>query len=141
MKLTVKNYKGPFLTVDAIITKEDKILLIKRKKEPFRRFFALPGGFIKYGEMVEQACQREIREETGLLVKVKGIVGVYSHPGRDPRGHIITICFETKIIRGLPKAKSDAAGLKWMPLSKLPKLAFDHNLIIKDYIGYLTPNT
>ena len=85
-------YKSPKLTVDAIITKNDKILLIKRRRKPFKDFWALPGGFVNYGEKVEDAVIREVLEETNLECKIEKLLGVYSDPNRDPRGH--TVSFE-----------------------------------------------
>ena len=92
--MDVVNIKHPFLTVDAVILCDnDSIILIKRKNSPYKGFWALPGGFVEYGETVESAVLREVTEETGLSVDLNEISGVYSDPNRDPRGHVITICF------------------------------------------------
>lgn len=76
-----------------IICKDSSIVLIKRKKDPYKDSWALPGGFVEYGETVESAILREVKEETGLEIDLCRIVGVYSDPERDPRGHTVTICY------------------------------------------------
>ena len=128
-------YKAPFLTVDVVINcKDDSIVLIKRKKNPYRNSWALPGGFVEYGETVENAALREVKEETGLEIELKGIVGVYSDPGRDPRGHTVTICFLANVNGGKLDANTDASEVRCI-LSKdilNLRLAFDHNVIVKD---------
>ena len=120
------------LTVDAIIPYKGGIVLIKRKNEPFKGYYALPGGIVEYGEKVEDAAVREVKEETGLECRVKKLVGVYSDPNRDPRGHFVSICFLMEVIGGELKASSDAEDVKVFKLGDLPKLAFDHEKMIKD---------
>jgi len=128
-------YKTPSLTVDAVIAcEDDSIVLIKRKKDPYKDSWALPGGFVEYGETVESAILREVKEETCLEIDLKGIVGVYSDPDRDPRGHTVTICYLAVITGGGLKADTDASAVCCFPkrdVLKL-KLAFDHDLILKD---------
>lgn len=128
-------YKGPSLTVDAVITcQNDSIILIKRKKDPYKGSWALPGGFVEYGETVESAALREVKEETGLEIELCDIVGVYSDPKRDPRGHTVTICYLAVETGGELKADTDASdvcSISKKDILKL-KLAFDHDLIIKD---------
>ena len=94
------------LTVDAIIPYQGKIVVIRRKNEPFKGYYALPGGIVEYGETVEEAVLREVKEETGLDVKIHKLVGVYSDPKRDPRGHFVSICFITLPVGGELKAGS-----------------------------------
>ena len=120
------------LTVDAIIPYYKGIVLIKRKNEPYKDFYALPGGIVEYGEKVEDALLREVKEETGLKVRIRNIVGVYSDPNRDPRGHFVSICFLVIPTGGYLKAGSDAKDIKVFPLDSLPNLAFDHGKMIKD---------
>ena len=125
-------YKTPKLTVDGVILENDEILLIKRKGEPFKGKWALPGGFVEYNEKVEDAVIREIKEETGLNAEIKELLGVYSDPKRDPRGHTVSIVFLLDIINGEIKCGDDACNAKFFNLKKLPDLSFDHDIIIFD---------
>ena len=125
-------YRSPKLTVDGAILKESKILLIKRKNEPYKGKWALPGGFVEYGEKVEDAVVREIYEETHLKTKIFCLIGIYSDPKRDPRGHVVSVVYNLDIIGGDLKGGDDASDAKFFDLKDLPKLAFDHNDIIKD---------
>ena len=121
----------PFLTVDALIIYDGKLVLVKRKNAPYQDRFALPGGFVEVGETVEEAVAREAKEETGLDIEIIKLLGVYSDPSRDPRGHTVTICFLAKGSGNL-KAGSDAKETGLFGLNEIPELAFDHNKIIKD---------
>lgn len=125
-------HRNPALTVDAVVVKNKKILLIKRKQEPYRGHYALPGGFVEYGETVEAALRREVLEETGLAVKIQSLVGVYSNPHRDPRGHVVSVAFTAGIIGGTLTAGSDAIDAMLWDIAELPPLAFDHAQIISD---------
>lgn len=125
------------LTVDAIVPYEGKIVLIRRMNEPFKDHYALPGGIVEYGERVEDAVLREVEEETGLKGKIHGLVGVYSDPDRDPRGHFVSVCFVVLPVGGELKAGSDAKEVALFSLDKLPKLAFDHEKMVKDAEGML----
>jgi len=132
-----KLQNGPFTTVDAIIEINDGIVLIERSNPPFG--WALPGGFVDYGESLEEAVIREAKEETGLdLLDLKQF-HTYSEPDRDPRFHTIGTVFIAKA-KGKPKAGDDAAGLKIVKLSEVRGLefAFDHKQIIQDYIASRT---
>lgn len=131
--------KNPVSVVDAIIEKDGKVVLIQRGKEPFKGRLALPGGHVKYREMVEDAVVREIKEETGLEIEPLEILGVYSDPQRDPRDpNRIDTVFIAKLISGEPKADSDAKEAGFFDPEKLKKeeLAFDHFQIIGDYLKY-----
>ncbi len=121
----------PKLTVDAVIILNGKIVLIKRKNPPYQGMFALPGGFVDIGETTEEATAREVLEETGLLIEIIKLLGVYSAPLRDPRGHTVSVCY-LALGRGNPKADSDAEDIKLFEVTDIPKLAFDHNMIIDD---------
>ncbi len=91
--------RHPYVAVDIFaINEKNEFVLVKRKNDPFKGYWALPGGFVEYGETVEHAATREMREETGLEICILDIVGVYSDPNRDPRGHVISIAFLARII-------------------------------------------
>ncbi len=109
-------------------------MLIRRKNNPFKGSWALPGGFVEYGETVESAVKREIKEETGLEIDLNGIVGVYSNPDRDPRGHVVTICYKAIKTGGQLKANTDVSEVICIRRKDLSsyQLAFDHEKIIKD---------
>ena len=126
--------KGPALTVDGIIIDGDKILLVRRGREPFEGLYALPGGFVELGETTEQAVVREVLEETGVRTRVKRLFGVYSEPSRDPRGHTASVVYVLAPLTKRAKGGDDASEAKWLPLGELPsKLAFDHSRIISDF--------
>ncbi|WP_048191861.1 NUDIX hydrolase [Methanobacterium sp. SMA-27] len=131
--------KNPLLTVDTVIIHKESVTLIKRKNPPYKGSWALPGGFVEYGETVESAAIRETKEETGLDVTLGDIVGVYSNPERDPRGHIISICFLGKKIGGKLMADTDAAEVKYFCLDEVSTidLAFDHGKILEDAFDLL----
>lgn len=127
-------YRNPALTVDTIIIKDSQVVLIKRLNNPYMDHWAIPGGFVEYGEKVEDAAVREAKEETGLDIELTKLVGVYSDPNRDPRGHTVTVAFTAKIIGGSLKSDSDAKDAKFIEINKLKNLnlAFDHNIILRD---------
>ena len=126
----------PLLTVDALIADAERgVVLIRRGHEPFEGNWALPGGFVEVGETCEVACVREAREETGLAVEPVAMLGVYSDPARDPRGHTVSVVF-TATGRGTPKADTDAKAVKVFLKNNLPGIiAFDHRKIISDYFS------
>ncbi len=127
----VKKYKNPIPTVDIIIEINDGIILIKRKNPPFG--WALPGGFINYGETAEQAAIREAKEETSLEIEQVTLFGVYSTPDRDPRHHTISTVYSAKA-NGAPMAGDDAAEVKIIDKNFLPgHLTFDHDKILNHY--------
>ena len=128
-----KSFEKPGLTTDGILLMDNKILLVMRKHEPFKGMHALPGGFVEYGERLEDCVVREVKEETGLKVKVERLFGVFSDPGRDPRGHIVSAVFILSLDGG-QLSDSDETIATWVPLNNLPKLAFDHSKIVADYL-------
>lgn len=121
-------------TVDAIIERESRILLIQRGNDPFGGYFALPGGFVDYGETVESAVKREAQEELSLTVTPTAILGVYSGPDRDPRGPVISTVFICTAV-GHVQAGDDAASFDWVHVDNIHELdlAFDHSQILSDY--------
>jgi 8-oxo-dGTP diphosphatase len=128
----VKDYKNPLPTVDVIIELADGIVLIERKNEPYG--WAIPGGFVDYGETLESAALRESLEETSLAVTNLRLLGCYSDPARDKRSHNISTVYVAKGA-GTPKAGDDAAGLAVFPVDSLPQpLCFDHAKILSDYL-------
>ncbi len=133
-----KQHKNPIPTVDTIIQINSQILFIERKKDPFKGHLTFPGGFVNEGEKVEDAALREVKEETSLSVKLVDILGVYSDPARDPRGHIMSTVFIGQIpseYKDKAKSGDDAAALKWVDLDDIDNqnLGFDHKKIISDY--------
>ena len=130
------------ITLDAVIFKDlnssARILLIKRKKDPFKNSWALPGGFLEETEELEEGAKRELLEETGLEIEDLKQLKTYGDLNRDPRGRTISIAFigvvnkEVKI-----KAGDDAKEVNWFDLDELPDLAFDHSKIIEDAKNYL----
>jgi 8-oxo-dGTP diphosphatase len=124
----------PTLTVDIIIEFKEGIVLIKRKNNPFENLWAIPGGIVEFWEKVEDSVIREAKEETNLDVKLYKILGVYSDPNRDPRGHYISVTFIAQG-KGKLKAGSDAKEAGIFKTNKIPeKLAFDHNKMLNDYL-------
>ncbi len=129
---TVWIFRNPVPTTDIIIEINGGIVLIKRKNPPHG--WALPGGFIDYGEKAEEAAIREAREETGLEISITELLGVYSAPDRDPRGHTITVVFVARGY-GTPAPADDAADLRIVDPENIPQpVAFDHSEIIADYV-------
>ncbi len=127
----IKEYQHPFPTVDIIIEIEEGILMIKRKKPPFG--WALPGGFVDYGESLEEAATREAKEETSLLVELKGQFHTYSDPKRDLRQHNISTVYIAKA-KGRPEAGDDAKEVGIFGEDNLPTpIVFDHGKILRDY--------
>ena len=124
--------RQPLLTVDAIIKTEGGVVLVRRGREPYKGKWALPGGFVCYCEKVEDAAVREAGEETGLKIKLRKLVGVYSDPGRDPRGHVVSVCFLADAVGGKLKAGSDAAEARVFKKIPWRELAFDHKAMLKN---------
>jgi 8-oxo-dGTP diphosphatase len=126
-------HKLPALAADVIVfDAQNRLLLIRRKFPPFKGRYALPGGFVAYGETVEAAAARELREETGLKSKSLRLVGIYSDPKRDPRGHTVSVAFVTQVASTTPKAGDDAHAAEFIADWQGKKLAFDHNKILAD---------
>ena len=125
----------PLLSVDGVIFDSDGVVLIRRKNPPFQNAFALPGGFVDRGETVEAACIREVKEETGITVTSLRLVGVFSDPGRDPRGHNVAIAFLAEGDIENMQAGDDAADVQIVQDWREQRLAFDHRNILEQAYG------
>lgn len=129
--------RTPEVAVDVVIELDDRpgrpIVLIERQHPPAGH--ALPGGFVDVGETVEQAAAREAREETGLVIRLGPLIGVYSDPGRDPRGHTVSIVYAATA-SGTPAAGDDARAILVTDPGAAPPLAFDHDRILRDYLAW-----
>lgn len=121
----------PKLMVDVVIPSDEGVVLIRRGSDPYEGQWALPGGFVEVGETVEQAAAREAAEETGLDVELAHLVGVYSEPTRDPRGHNVSVAFLARVLGGELSAATDAAEVAVLDPESI-ELAFDHRRIVSD---------
>ena len=128
--------RTPALTTDcAVFDRRGRLLLIKRKNPPFAGHYALPGGFVDVGETVEEACRRELWEETGIEAGPLRLIGVYSQPDRDPRGHTCSVAFLTEVGQAEPTAGDDAAEAHWVEDWENVAFAFDHRKIVADAVA------
>ncbi len=127
-------YPRPMLTADCVVVRHRaEVLLVRRGNEPYKGCWALPGGFMEMDETIEHCAVRELQEETGIVVSEDMIrlIGVYSAPGRDPRGRTVTAAYRIDVADSMvATAGDDATEVRWWPLEELPPLAFDHNEII-----------
>lgn len=130
-------YPRPSVTVDAVVfgyqERELRVLLIERGEDPCRGAWALPGGFVQVDEDLGDAAKRELEEETGIQPLLLEQLGAFGTPGRDPRGHTITVAFVAivKLEDHNARAATDAADARWFPANDPPELAFDHNEILE----------
>jgi len=130
-------YANPTPTVDVVLRVAGRgVALIRRRNPP--PGWALPGGFVDEGESAEHAALRELREEVGAEVELTGLLGVYSHPERDPRMHTLSVVFTAEVEDSSHLRPGDDAGeVRVFPLEDLPETAFDHGRILRDYLGHL----
>ncbi|MBN2042227.1 MAG: NUDIX hydrolase [Candidatus Aenigmarchaeota archaeon] len=129
--------KKIFVTADPVIIRNGKVILVKRRFPPYKGKWALPGGRVEE-ESVEKTCTREAGEETGLIVKPEKIIGIYSKPGRDPRGHTVTVAFRCRVTGGKLRNSRESFEIGDFTKHEVKKLsiAFDHMQILKD-AGFL----
>jgi 8-oxo-dGTP diphosphatase len=126
-------HRNPALAVDCVVfDPAGRLLLIRRKNPPFQGQFALPGGYVDYGESTEHAAARELAEETGLVATSVALVGVYSDPQRDPRGHVVSVAYRIETTGHDPQAGDDAAAAAFVEGWENLDLAFDHGSIVAD---------
>lgn len=138
------DFPRPALTVDVAVFRGGagarEVLLVKRGNDPFAGMWALPGGFVEENESLETAARRELLEESGLdPLGDFDQVGAYGDPGRDPRGWTVSVVFQTTLgydESGVVAGGSDAADAAWHPVGDLPRLAFDHDLLVADALGH-----
>ena len=127
-------YANRGISIDAVIVNDEKILLIKRGADPYKDFWALPGGYVDWDESTLDAVRREVKEELNLDVESADLIGVYGDPRRHPK-QVVDIAYSVKTT-GEPKSGDDATDFAWVPLSDLPdELAFDHKIIISDFLN------
>jgi len=135
----MRNIKHPILAVDGLISKQDKVLLVKRAIKPFKGFWVLPGGHVNYNERVEQAVTREVKQELRIKTTIRKLLGVYSDPERDPRYHSVSIAFWLRHQGGEISLNEEASDYNFFHLEKLPrKVGFDHRKIIGDFKNQLS---
>ena len=132
------------VTADAVLFAERDgrtyVLLIQRGNEPYKGYWAFPGGFLNMDETVAHCAERELEEETGIVLTGMQLAGVYSDVERDPRGRVVTAAYTAMTTMPEATAADDAAAAQWWPLNALPKLAFDHDKILSDAIRVLKIN-
>jgi len=127
--------RHPRVAVDGLVLHDGKLVTVRRRNDPFRGMSALPGGFVELGESTADAIVREVREETGLDTRVDRLVGVFSDPARDPRGHVVSIAYALSQTAGTLRAGSDAAEILLVDPDAPPPMAFDHNEIVRRWRG------
>ncbi len=129
-------WQKPTLTCDGLVLRDGRVLLVRRGREPFKGAFALPGGIMEYGESAEDCVKREVLEETGIRAEVVGLVGAFSDPHRDPRGHFVTLLYLMRSENGTPLAGDDAEETGFFDIGSLPPLGFDHDILLAEGLRY-----
>jgi 8-oxo-dGTP diphosphatase len=135
----------PGLTVDVVLFRERggqaEVLVVERGREPYKGRLAFPGGYVNDMEPLDEAARRELREETGIEAAELRQIGAFGDPGRDPRGHTVSVAFTGRIDgQPEPKAGDDAAAAKWVRVSEAAGLAFDHDQMLKAALRALDPD-
>jgi 8-oxo-dGTP diphosphatase len=129
-------HKQPALAADSVVfDKAGRLLLIRRKNPPFQGQYALPGGFVDYGERMQEAALRELREETGIEGRIIRLIGVYSKPDRDPRGHCVSAVYLVDGGDQQPVAGDDAESAEFIENYRAQRLAFDHDEVVADALA------
>lgn len=130
------DYPRAAVTADSVLFAQKDgqtyVLLIQRGNEPYKDCWAFPGGFLNMDETVARCAERELEEETGIVLTGMQLVGIYSDVARDPRGRVITAAYTAMTTMPDAKAADDAAAARWWPVNELPELAFDHEMILRD---------
>lgn len=121
-------------TVDGVVVRGDKVLLLKRAIEPDRGKWCLPGGFVMLDETCEQAVVREVKEEIGLDTKIVKLIGVFSDPNRDIR-HCLAVAYFLKVQGGKAEMNRESNKMQWFVLDKLPKMGFDHRRMVDQAVN------
>jgi len=140
------DYPRPAVSCDCVVIGKDShevsVLFIKRGNEPYKDFWAFPGGFLELDEKLEDCAKRVLKEETGLDVESVKFICMADNPERDPRGRVITGIYTTEVDKTKVqiKANDDACEACWFPISNLPELAFDHSDIIKSVLKFWNLN-
>ncbi|MCK5080036.1 MAG: NUDIX hydrolase [Bacteroidales bacterium] len=129
-------FPRPAVTVDIIIFRlsdnDPQVLLIKRGNDPYKGHWALPGGFVDKDEPLETAAARELKEETGLTDILLTQMHTFGNPGRDPRGHTVSVVYVGYLTdESTARAGDDAAAAEWFKTDELPDLAFDHDVVVE----------
>ena len=125
--------RHPWVTVDGLVAQDGKLVAVIRRHPPIQGMPALPGGIEQHGETFDTAEDREVREETGLETRIVRLVGVYSDPSRDPRGHTVTAAYALERTGGELRAASDAKAIVLLDPERLPAMAFAHAQIVADW--------
>ncbi|MEM3852431.1 MAG: NUDIX hydrolase [Methanomassiliicoccales archaeon] len=130
----IHRWKSPSVAADSIVCVNDTILLVKRRNDPYKGRYVLPGGILEEHETLEECAVRELREETGIDGKVVALLSVHSDPSRDPRVRMISAIYVVEPLHTNLTAGDDAAEAVFMPIDSLPPLAFDHDMAIEEFV-------
>jgi len=127
-------WKSPSVAADSIVYSRGRILLVKRKKDPYRGYFALPGGILEEHETLEQCALRELKEETGIDGEIISLLNVFSDPSRDPRVRMISAVYVVRPLTEQVTPGDDAIEAEFVPIERLPTLAFDHSIAVEQFL-------